>query len=110
MWKQSERKDSISIHKKPAGAFYEGIYQGNKTIQTQLGDAILWNFMDDEDKPFAIWGFTNLNFQLEGVVPGTKCKVTYLGTAKQKNKFGKFPHQAKVEVWHEEDDGDAISE
>ena len=50
-----ERKDSISLKDKPAGTVYEGIYQGFKVVRTELGDSVLHNFMDDEDRPFSLW-------------------------------------------------------
>ena len=102
-WETPE-KNTVSLQKKPEGTSYEGVYQGNKIVKTEISDSILYSFMDEEDHPFGIWGFTNLNYQMEGVKIGSRCKITYLGVAKTKNKYGKFPYQAKVEVWKEDDE------
>ena len=108
-WEKPER-NTVSLQKKPVGTVYEGVYQGSRIVKTELGDSILYSFMDDEDHPFSVWGFSHLNFQMEGVTANSKCRITYAGKAAQKNKFGKFPHQASVEVWKDDDDDSVLAE
>lgn len=108
-WKTPER-NTISLKDKEHGTSYVGIFQGSKVVNTPNGDSTIWSFMDDEDKPFSMWGFSNLNFQLENMAVGTKCRVTFLGKSKTKNKFGKFPYQSKVEVWQGDEDADKVAD
>lgn len=96
-WKKPQTGDSVDIKAGEIGKHYEGFLTGKKEINTQLGVAILWQFKDD-DKAFSIWGFTNLNFQMQNIAVGTKCRITYKGKSAAKNKYGKFPHQAEVEI------------
>ena len=91
-------RNTVDIKKSVAGTSWEGVFVGSKPIKTELGDTVIWLFKDDEDKPFGIFGFTNLNFQMENVKEGSQCRITYKGQSKVKNKYGKFPHQALVEV------------
>lgn len=102
-WQTPER-NTISLQKKDPGFSVEGVYQGNKVVKTDLGDTMIYNFQDEEDKPFGVWAFSSLNFQMDGVKTGSRVKLTYMGKAKQKNKFGKFPHIAKVEVWKDDEE------
>ena len=98
MRKPVQRGDAYSLKDGEIGKEYVGTYTGNKTVETPNGKSILWQFVDEDDRPFAIWGFTNLNFQMENVPVNSLCYVTYLGAKKEKNKFGKYPYLAKVEI------------
>ena len=97
-WKDAPMGDTISIQKEEANKSYVGFYTGQKTVENEMGESILWKFQDENGKSFSIWGFGNLNMQLENVQVGTLCRITYLGKAEKKNKFGKYPHKAKVQI------------
>lgn len=96
-WKQVER-NTIDIKAKNPGHQLVGTYTGFKKIKTELGENTIWQFQNEHSEVFGVYGFTNLNYQMEGVAPGTNCRLTYKGKSKTKNKFGKFPHQILVEV------------
>ena len=102
-FKQVNRGDTIDIKKGEIGKEYIGTFTGHKVIPSPLGQQVIWQFRDEEDKAFGIWGFTNLNFQMENVKVDSLCRLSYQGQSKIKNKYGKFPYQAKVEVNEEED-------
>lgn len=97
-WFDAPAGDALSIQKEDSGIEHLGYYIGRKTIETEMGETVLWRFQDKQGKPFSIWGFTNLNFQMENVPIGSFCKIVYQGRSEQKNKFGKFPHKAKVQI------------
>ena len=110
-WKKVER-NTIDIKVKNPGTQVVGTYTGFKKIRTELGENTIWEFHDEEGKPFGVYGLTNLNFQMEGVAPGINCRLTYKGKAAVKNKFGKFPHQVLVEIEEDEtaDSGEETTE
>ena len=91
-------RNTIDIKKAKDGSQWEGVFVGRKDIQTELGANVIWLFKDNEDKPFGVYGFTNLNFQMENVPEGMQCRITYKGKSKVQNKYKKFPHQALVEM------------
>lgn len=96
---------AIDIKKSPIGSVYIGTYNGKKEIDTKLGKQVIWNYIDDDGSPFAIYGFTNLNRAMETVLQGTGCRITYKGTQRLKTKFGeKDVHQVLVEIAVGEDD------
>ena len=103
-WKKVER-NTVDIKAKNPGTQIVGTYTGFKKIKTELGENVIWEFHDEDGKPFGVYGFTNLNFQMEGVAPGTSCRLTYNGKAKEKNKYGKFPHKVLVEIEEETSGG-----
>lgn len=75
-----------------------GTYTGKKDIVTKVGPQTIWQFTDEDEQPFAIYGFTNLNRAMEGVGTGSVCRITYKGTAKVQTKYGmKDVHQVLVE-------------
>lgn len=77
---------------------FVGTYVGKKDVQTKVGPQVIWQFMDDDEQPFAIYGFTNLNRAMEGVGVNAFCRITYKGTAKVQTKYGlKDVHQVVVE-------------
>ena len=79
-----------------------GIYTGSKNITTQLGDQVIWQFTNEDDKPFGVFGFTALNMAMESMRVGALVRLTYTGTEKRKTKYGmKDVHTVTVEV----DDG-----
>ena len=96
-FKQVQTGNTLDI-KTEVGKSYVGKYEGSKPVHTPLGETVIWKFKDNDGVAFAVWGFTSLNFQMESVQIGALCRITYLGKGKEKNKFGKFPHKAKVEV------------
>ena len=79
-WKKVER-NTVDIKAKNPGTQIVGTYTGFKKIKTELGENVIWEFHDEDGKPFGVYGFTNLNFQMEGVAPGTSCRLTYNGKA-----------------------------
>lgn len=84
------------------GTEFSGNYIGSKTIETKLGEQVLWQFTDPKGQPFTIYGFTNLNRAMESVGINTFVWITYKGTQNVKTKYGmKDVHQVSVEV----DDG-----
>lgn len=76
-----------------------GIYQGKKDIVTKIGNQVIWNFLDEDEKPIGIYGFTSLNYKMETIKPGSLVRVTYTGKIKKETKFGlREVHQCVVEV------------
>jgi len=91
--------NAIDIKKEGVSAVHIGTYVGNKQITTKIGNQTIWQFTDADGVPFGIYGFTNLNRQMESVVVGKLCRITYKGTKNLKTKFGmKDVHQVLVEV------------
>lgn len=81
-----------------------GSYVGHKEITTKIGDQVIWQFTDEDEQPFGVYGFTMLNRAMESVKVGTLCRLTYRGTKNVKTKFGmKDVHQVTVEVDSDED-------
>lgn len=90
--------------KKEKGIPHEGSYLGVEQITTKIGPQSIWRFLDSEEQPFGIYGFTNLNRAMNNIKQGSLCRITYTGTEKVNTKFGlKDVHQVHVEV----DDGQA---
>lgn len=88
--------------KKDKGNPHIGTLLGSDEITTKIGKQVIWRFRDDEEQPFGIYGFTNLNRALNSVKVGSLCRITYTGTLNLQTKFGmKDVHQVLVEV----DDG-----
>ena len=104
-WEKPET-NTISFREKPVGSVYEGTFQGGRLVKTSASDkpVSIWSFMDEEDNPFEVWGFASLNFPLEHVKTGSKCRITYLGKSETKNRYGKYSYLSKVEVWKNDDD------
>ncbi len=97
-WKEVEitTGDTIDIKKDGIDKVYEGIYTGNKEIQTQIGANTIYSFMGN-DGVFSIYGFTMLNLKMQQIATGAKCRIQYDGTKNCKTKFGmKDVHQVKV--------------
>ena len=96
---------AIDIKKSEKGSTYEGVYVSKREIDTQLGKQSIWQFVDDDELPFGVYGFTNLNRAMESIKPGAKCRLTYQGVTNTKTKFGmKDVHQVMVEVDTDESD------
>jgi hypothetical protein len=76
----------------------EGYYINTETIDTMFGESQIHKFKGKDGKDISIWGFTYLNSAMENVTQNALCRVTYKGKTKEKNKYGKYPHQALVEV------------
>ncbi len=90
--------NSIDIKKKE-GDSVVGIFTGSKKITTKLGEQVIWQFVDEDEKPFGIYGFTALNFCMEIIKPGALVRVTYTGKQDKQTKFGLRPvHNCTVEV------------
>ena len=90
--------------KKELNKAYIGTYIGNKKITTKIGDQTIWQFTDEDEQPFGVYGFTMLNRALETVKLGSLCRITYLGTKNVKTKFGmKDVHQVSVEIDSDEE-------
>lgn len=78
-----------------------GVYADFDIIQTPLGKQVIWNFVNEKGETFGIYGFTNLNLAMKKVFPGTKLRITYIGTKFMPTRFkkaGQDVHQARVEV------------
>ena len=105
---------AIDIKKEPVGKTFIGTYVGFKKITTDLGEGIVWEFYDQQNKPFSIFGFTSLNMLMGKVSPGILCRISYEGQSDTKNKYGKYSHLASVEVdedtIEESKDGEFIEE
>lgn len=85
--------------KKQKNVAFTGTFMGCETIQTQLGQQFIWRFVDPQDQPFGVYGFTSLNRAMANLKQGSLCRITYTGTVNAKTKFGmKDVHQALVEV------------
>lgn len=87
--------------KKEIGKSRVGIYVGSSEIDTKLGKQVVWNFVGEDELPFGIYGFTNLNNVMKTLSQGSLCRVTYTGTQFVKTKFkpaGQDVHQVLVEV------------
>lgn len=102
-WKKVETQ-VIDI-KKHKGNEYVGVCVGHIIVKTKVGDQTIWKFRDEEDQPFAVYGFTNLNRAMEHIKEGTKCKLVYLGTEKVTTKYGlKDVHMVDVQIDVDEED------
>ena len=96
-WKEVGN-NAIDI-KKEIGKPIIGTYTGHKDIKTKIGDQVIWQFTDEDEQPFGVYGFTMLNRAMEAVKIGTLCRLTYRGTKNIKTKFGmKDVHQVLVEI------------
>lgn len=98
-WKQVSNTTAIDI-KKESGKHFIGEYTGKKDITTEVGAQVIWQFIGEDGIPFGIYGFTNLNRCMEGLRPGTACRITYTGTQFVKTKWkpkGQDVHQVVVE-------------
>lgn len=85
--------------KKEKGIPHTGTYSGKEDIVTKIGPQIIWKFVDEDNQPFGVYGFTNLNRQMNSVGIGALCRITYKGTQNMMTKFGlKDVHQVLVEV------------
>lgn len=85
--------------KKTMNVPYEGTFMGCEQITTQLGPQFIWRFVDAQDQPFGIYGFTSLNRAMANLKQGSMCRITYKGTINAKTKYGmKNVHQALVEI------------
>jgi hypothetical protein len=106
-WEKVSQFGSPTLDIKKLGQPVEGILKGKKQITTKIGSQTIWEFQAEDGEEFGIYGFTNLNNQMEQVRTGEKVKVTYLGTKNMKTKFGmKDVHQVDVQKW--KDDGGEI--
>lgn len=93
---------AIDIKKEP-GVAHVGTYVGHTNVDTPLGPQIIWNFIDETELPFSVYGFTNMNRSMNALKEGSLCRLTYTGKKNVKTKFGmKDVHQVVVEC----DDGD----
>lgn len=80
-----------------------GFYQGKDEITTKIGPQVVWKFLDKNDQPFGVYGFTNLNRIMSTVKVGSLLRITYQGTQSCQTKFGmKDVHQVLVEMDDEE--------
>lgn len=85
--------------KKDKGNPHIGTYVGKSNIVNKIGPQTVFNFVDQEEQPFGVYGFTNLNRAMESVKEGSLCRITYQGTKNVMTKFGlKDVHQVLVEV------------
>lgn len=90
--------NTIDIKKKEGDAVV-GIFTGSKEITTKIGKQVIWQFVDEDEKPFGVYGFTALNFRMEVIKPGSLVRVTYGGKEKKETKFGlRDVHNCTVEV------------
>jgi len=93
--------------KKHLNKSFIGEYKGSHQITTKIGEQIVYDFINSQAVPFAIYGFTNLNRVMQSIEVGTVCRITYRGTEKVQTKFGlKDVHQVDVEI----SDGDVTEE
>jgi len=96
-WKEITGGTAVDIKKQGKGFQLEGVYRGHKTIQTKLGEQVLYK-IETEDGVEEVYGFGSLNYKLGSVKEGTPVRIIYEGQSQVKNKFSKFPHLCKVEV------------
>ena len=101
-WREPER-NTISLSKCEIGREIVGSFTGVKKVQANNKEQNIYQFTDEEDKPFGIWGCAQMDFQMDGVKVGMHCKVTYLGKAEKKNNFGNYSTLCKVEIWDKEE-------
>ena len=84
---------------KKSSESHAGYYIGSEQIVTKIGPQIVWKFRDEDGLPFGVYGFTNLNRNMNGIALGFLVRLTYKGTINMKTKFGmKDVHQVLVEV------------
>ena len=91
--------------KKEVGVEHIGTYTGHKDITTKIGAQVIWQFTDEDGKPFGVYGFTNLNRAMEAVAVGQTVKITYQGTQFVKTKFkptGQDVHQVSVQIYEDD--------
>ena len=78
-----------------------GTFQGFTIISTRLGKQVIWEFTNEKGEEFGVYGFTNLNNAMQRVFPGTKIRITYIGTTNIPTKYkpkGQDVHQCRVEM------------
>ena len=84
---------------KKSSESHSGYYVGSEQIVTKIGPQIVWKFRDEDGLPFGVYGFTNLNRNMNSIALGSLVRLTYKGTQNMKTKFGmKDVHQVLVEV------------
>ena len=99
------KRNTVSMNKAPVDAFWIGHYMGKKIVQANNKDQSIYNFVGEDEKPFAVWGFTSLDMQMESVAQGQLCKLTYKGKSTKKNKHGNYSNLCLVEVDLDEEEG-----
>lgn len=101
-WKKSEGSKAISLKTQTIGSSWVGVYTGKKDLPSTIsktGFHSLWEFMDEEGNPFAIWGCGSLDFHMRSIPVNSPIKITYTGLYKTKQG----QQAANVEI--EYDDG-----
>lgn len=101
-WKKSEGSKTISMKTQVVGSSWVGVYTGKKEVvskKSKSGFQTIWEYMDEDGIPFAIWGFGSLDHHMRGIPVNSPVKITYTGL--YKTNFGQ--DGANVEV--EYDDG-----
>jgi len=97
--------------KKEKDKAYIGYYTGSHQIDTKLGPQVVWDFIDENDGVFGIYGFTNLNLRMKTLKVGAHVRITYKGTQFAPTKFkpsGQEIHQVLLEL-DDEADGPAAT-
>lgn len=74
-------------HKEFIGKFVE-----TKEIKKDDGKTSLLHEFDTDSGPMAIWGSFIIDERLSSTVPGTLCKIVYLGKEKSKKSPGQTYH------------------
>ena len=100
-WKKVD-SGAIGLKGKEVGTVWEGLYRGKKVVPSGLDPSKnqnIWQFIDETEKPFEMWGCASLDMQMNNVVPESLVRITYEGTVKKK---GKDCHVVTVEVNSEE--------
>jgi len=108
VWKKSEGGTTIALKTQEVGSIWEGVYIGKKDVSSKLsktGFQSLWEFMDNEGTPFAIWGCGSLDFHMKAIPVNSPIKIKYTGT--YKTKFGQEGANVEVEWDDRKEDNEA---
>lgn len=99
MFKPVQRGKAVNLTKHPIGTVWIGSYTGKREIPKPDGKkTFIYEFQDQDDKTFEIWGFGALDACMENVLVGALCRITYKGKAEKRNKFGNFSTLCTVEI------------
>jgi len=76
---------------------FSGWFVGSRTFNTRIGEQTCYKFKGKDGKFFEVYGFTNLNRDMERVELGWFTQITYKGKKLCETKFGnKEVHQVET--------------
>lgn len=85
-WKKPQSDDSINLKKQTVGSTWEGVYIEKKMIEGDWGVQALYKFINDEDKPYAIWGCASLDWNMDRIPLNSTVKIKFTGLKEIRQK------------------------